>query len=693
MKHKSIGIASVVFFLASFFASAQISFATQQVHGATARISVQKYNAKPDCEAPCVHCSLRSSYLSAGEVEEKILSAPILNVVAERLSLAAKWQVNGEELLSMLKDKIQVRQFLSTTDISITATSQDAAEAAAIANEVARAFQEDIEEINRKEKAAAQFTADEKLKAQEALLEQLKQKLQTLRKEHGLSESLFRDDEAVQKLRMEQLKRDRVSTQKELLAAETRLKKFSELKDKSIDEFALVVNDPFMEMVGEQIKQYEKKLREMSPSLGPNHPEVKQVQSALDELNEKRRKAIDGILKGLRAQYIISKKKFDALNQEIEKVEDAPLVIKSPELKQIRAEYDAQKAALDALRKKTFMIQHIRPSCSVEILRHADPTPKNKLPSAFVAAKRQSIQKDSAQKLRYATSRISVLKRPDELLKCKAPCEHCSSKPSPSLRTETAIIKWSRPVLDEVAQQLDLAEKWTMNGIKPSPDDVYSLLRSKLAVQQVGDSSFIDITAASSDAAEAALIANEVARAYQKHVEGIALKEKKRAEEALARELKKLEDKVHQAELKYKEIRKNQGPSELPVAVDKNAEKLRCEQLEKDRIQAKVAMLVAKAKWEQLSESEKVSEEAQKDAEETYLVAKKQFETLGQKLKAGSGQSENVKTRRARQEFEIQKGIYEALKKRVSKMPPPKEKPPSCTVEIVFLAQPEKETE
>jgi len=749
MKYRIIGTASVVFVLASVFVCAQITTTittnTPEFHSAPAQISVQKYNVKPDCEAPCEHCSLRSSYLSAGEVEGQIFSAPILSVVAERLGLAAKWQVNGEELLLMLKGKIQVRQFLSTSLISITVTSQDVAEAAAIANEIAQVFLDDVKEQSRQKKETAQVTADKELKAQEELVNQLKLTLQKLRKEQGLSDSLFVDDEAVQKLRMDALQKDTISTEKAMLAAEVRLKKFSELKDKSMDEFVAFVKDPFIDTLRDQIKQVEKQLSEILPSPGATHPEVKQTQAALDELNEKWGKATDGILKGLRAQCIILKSKFDALNQEIEKVENAQPIIKSPELKRVWAEYDAQKATLDALKKKAFMIKYQRPDLSVEISSRAalrsEPSPEFE---AYYKKAIQAVTEKCQPGPHEAIARISLLKRNDQLLNCKILCEHCLLRPSSSLKTEAILIGRSKAVLDPVVQRLNLVEKWAMDGVRLSSGKVRLMLTGKLTVRQVGDSSYIDITARSSDAAEAVAIANEVALAYKHSVEETSQKEMKREAEALARELKGQEDKVQQVELKYKELRKKQGLSEIPVVLDKSQR----QQFAEDRIKARVAMLVAKTRMEQISkmESEELVasaaymndpsvnlirlkiveitkqlsgmdadspavqqkqatlnelsprlesalEDFSKVTEDTYLAAKEKFETLDQKHKAIFGQEEDSETRRARQEFEIQKSISEALKKRVSEMPLIADKPPSCTVKIVSLAQVEESSD
>ena len=79
-------------------------------------------------------------------------------------------------------------------------------------------------------------------------------------------------------------------------------------------------------------------------------------------------------------------------------------------------------------------------------------------------------------------------------------------------------------------------------------------------------------------------------------------------------------------------------------------------------------------------------EAASKTAEKTCADQKKKFEMLDQKRASISKKDERPETRKARFEFETQKSILEALKHRISEMPPPPEKPPSRTVRIISLA-------
>jgi len=699
---------------------------------ATASIDIIKRNVDAQGNAPS---SLNSEM-------EHIVSRPVLDEVARRLNLAEKWTENegapsSDEIYSRIKNMLTVSPVVKISLIRITAKSDDSAEAVAVANETARAFADDIKEKNDKAVKTAQEEADRELKIQEKLVEQLTLKAQALRKKEGFSEYLFTDEQdnntTAEKIRMKQLKNDRLSSEKEMRAAHERLKNLTELKDKSMDELAAEANDPFLSSLLKQIRQYEKQLSEIKPSLGPDHPEIKQVKAALDELNRHLKSGIEGILKGAQAQNIIAKSKIDALDEEISKSSlslSAPPRVKSTELQQAQTEYEKQNAALTTLKEKSFMVQYARPDCSVRIWESAVASP-----SEFEMAY-QAVRQDSIKELHHATSRISVQKQEEPIVG-----ETPGVKPFSPLAIERSIIV-SSPVLTNVIQQLNLAQKWAVNGISPSPKEACSLLRGKLTVRQIENTSVIEISATSPDATEAVAIANKVARAYKQYVDEQPLKEKQQAEEALANMLKKQEDMAQQAELKYRELRKQQGLPEQPVKVDKNAERLRLQQREVDRVQARVEMLVAKARLDQLTELKDedlvtasayyandpsiqtlrsdiksvakklksmvaddpdakqtqtalnelnirmgtITKELKKTIEEDYTKKKATFDALDQERASLSGQDENPETRKARAKYEAQKGIFEALKKRVSEMPPPQEKPPRCTVEIISLA-------
>ncbi|HNX53757.1 MAG TPA: hypothetical protein PKI68_08435, partial [Pontiellaceae bacterium] len=304
------------------------------------------------------------------------------------------------------------------------------AEAVAVANETARVFADDIKEKNDAAAKIAQETAQRELQIQEELVSQLKLKVQALRKKEGFSETLFTDEEeaSLQKLQMEQLKKDLLSAEQEMLAMQERLKNLTELKDKSLEEFATAIKDPFLDSILEQIRQHEKQLNEITPSLRADHIEVKKIQAALDKLNGKLASAVEGLLKGTQAQYIVAKSKLDALDEWICKASLSSSA-KSPELQQAQAEYETQQAALATLKAKSITTRPALPDCSVRIREFAVAHP-----SEFEMAC-QAVRPEPIKELHHATARISVQKQ-EEPIKGETP----GMKPFSPLAIERAMI-------------------------------------------------------------------------------------------------------------------------------------------------------------------------------------------------------------------------------------------------------------
>ena len=169
------------------------------------------------------------------------------------------------------------------------------------------------------------------------------------------------------------------------------------------------------------------------------------------------------------------------------------------------------------------------------------------------------------------------------------------------LRTQYEIIQ-SRQILYQVINNLNLQQVWgEKNNEDGSPigrEDAYITLRSSVKVQQYRDTSIIAIIVYRESPEEAARIANEIAAVYRDHRLSMKRRETKRAIEVLENEVQKQEEKVTRAEDELERIRKDLGVSMITTGV--RADKMRLQQLEADRISARVDMIVRKARLDQL---------------------------------------------------------------------------------------------
>lgn len=169
------------------------------------------------------------------------------------------------------------------------------------------------------------------------------------------------------------------------------------------------------------------------------------------------------------------------------------------------------------------------------------------------------------------------------------------------LRTQYEIIQ-SRQILYQVINNLNLQQVWgekqNEDGSPIGREDAYFALRGSVKVQQYRDTSIIAIVVFRESPEEAARIANEIAAVYRDHRLSMKRREVKRAIEVLENEMQKQEEKVAKAEDELERIRKELGVSMITTGV--RADKMRLQQLEADRIAARVDMLVRKARMDQL---------------------------------------------------------------------------------------------
>jgi capsular exopolysaccharide synthesis family protein len=164
------------------------------------------------------------------------------------------------------------------------------------------------------------------------------------------------------------------------------------------------------------------------------------------------------------------------------------------------------------------------------------------------------------------------------------------------LRTQFQVIQ-SRPILYAVAERLNLAEVWGDEEKLPR-EVVYNILKRSLSVNQHRDTSLIAVSCSREIAEEAARIANEVAEVYRDKRLDVKEKEMRNAIDVMAREMQKQQDRVDMAEQELERIRQDLDVNIL--GEDLTADNLQLRQLEGDRIQARVDLLVKKARREQM---------------------------------------------------------------------------------------------
>jgi Mg-chelatase subunit ChlD/capsular polysaccharide biosynthesis protein/uncharacterized membrane protein YgcG len=125
------------------------------------------------------------------------------------------------------------------------------------------------------------------------------------------------------------------------------------------------------------------------------------------------------------------------------------------------------------------------------------------------------------------------------------------------IQTEQEVLQ-SRAVLDQVAKSLKLDEKWAKKygeNRTLKPEETYALLKDKLAIQPDKNTSLLGISVKSDDAEEAAQIANQVAREYQKYRTEQHKQMSMRGMQALTGQFAKQDQQIAQLEEELEQLR------------------------------------------------------------------------------------------------------------------------------------------
>ena len=303
------------------------TFTLPKIYAAQARIEVNNDNVDIDPFNPSMSGARGYDPYFLRTQFEIIQSKPILYEVINRLNLQEVWGKKDEKIpkevaYKILRSSLNVSQYRDTSLISLTAQRQDPKEAARIANELASVYRDIRLDMKYKEMTRAMDALGRELEKQQEKVDLASKRVETLRQELDITvlpgTYAGGTENSVEKLRLQQLEGDRIAARVEMLVQKARSEQLDAMNDEDLlTASGYLAQDPFVEAMRTQIKDYDVALTSLLENYGPNFPEVKQTQAARDELVVKLTRALGGIKKGTQAQYIIAKAKYEALEQEL----------------------------------------------------------------------------------------------------------------------------------------------------------------------------------------------------------------------------------------------------------------------------------------------------------------------------------------------------------------------------------------
>jgi polysaccharide biosynthesis transport protein len=293
---------------------------------------------------------------------EIIQSKPILYEVINRLNLQEVWSRDEEKLpkeiaYKILRSSLDVSQYRDTNLIALTARREDPQEAARVANELAEVYRDVRIDQKYQEMTRAMDALSRELEKQREKVSLAEQQVEDIREELDITvfdEGI--DAGSVEKMRLQQLEGDRITARVEMLVAQARYEELDKLDgEELLTASSYVASDPYLESMRTQIKDYDVALTSMLQNFGPNHPDVKETQAARDELQEKLERALEGMKKGMRAQYIVAQSKFEALEEELRGVRSTEQLSQREKFlpfRKAQQELEIQRSIMNALQSR-----------------------------------------------------------------------------------------------------------------------------------------------------------------------------------------------------------------------------------------------------------------------------------------------------------------------------------------------------
>jgi capsular exopolysaccharide synthesis family protein len=315
---------------------------------------------------------------------QKIQSRPVIYEVVKALGLQQKWgeKLNNGQPLTMedagliLSKCLRVDQFRDTTLIDIQAFREDPDEARDIANQVALIYRDQRLSNERSKNNRAMESLDNELKKQQEKVEASDAEVERIRKDSKIS--VMGKGVLISRNLLQDLEAQRITSRIDMLTRKTRWDQVENLQgDDLIYQTQYIVVDQALQSLRKQLMDDEVQLKQLMQNYGENHPEVKQMRAAVDELRTKLSSALDGVKKGMKADYEVSKTKYDTIDREFQEAKELDRQSTTDELRPLeKAERDAQEQRdmLAALRARVTQrnIEREAPRTPVEIIEVAE---------------------------------------------------------------------------------------------------------------------------------------------------------------------------------------------------------------------------------------------------------------------------------------------------------------------------------
>jgi len=320
-------------FLLVVITATLVTFILPESYSSTARIKIERDQPDITGLADRGNPIAYDPYFIQTEFE-LIQSEVILGKVVEDLDLCKEWgkkygvdRLKTYEAVDLLKRRIDLRPVRNTSLIEIRVYSENADEAAKLANAIAEVYREHRQEQRRQLSMGGIKALEERFADQEAKVRKAQEEVEKLRKDLNISDAMASGDGPSPLMSADTLRKLeglRIESKTAYARQGTLLDRLKQLgKELGPDGLAQAITsatpDELLSSLLEQLSVAEQRLVVMEKDYGAENPEVQKAKAMVVDLHDKIRRRVDGIMLGMDTVVLSMSNSLMNLEQEVNK--------------------------------------------------------------------------------------------------------------------------------------------------------------------------------------------------------------------------------------------------------------------------------------------------------------------------------------------------------------------------------------
>ena len=322
-------------FLLVVITATLVTFILPESYSSMARIKVERDQSDIQTLLGQQATSIYDPYFIQTEFEV-IQSEVVLGKVIDALNLNERWgkKYNGgqkfttPETMALLKRQIDLRPVRNTSLIEIRVYSENADEAAQLANEIARTYREYRLDQRRKLSMEGIKSLEDRFKEYEDKVRAAQTKVDDLRVQLRVPDAVVSADMPTALLSAETLRHIeslRIESLTEYVKQRTLLDRLEKLDTKDLTQTipTIGVQDDQLRTFLESLALVQQKLVSITKDFGPENTEVLKLVAQEKDLKEKISDRTRGIMKGLQAKVESTAEGLAALSNEVARAQDS----------------------------------------------------------------------------------------------------------------------------------------------------------------------------------------------------------------------------------------------------------------------------------------------------------------------------------------------------------------------------------